>query len=264
MKPLFISLSIALIGLSFIKQKEFTPPGTVQINDTLYADETEITNFSWLEFEQWTAGFYGKTSKEYLAILPDTNVWIEKLSYNMPYVQYYYRHPAYKDYPVVGISYEQAKAFCIWRTARVKYFLSLSKDYKSKSLEYRLPTKEEWELFATASLSVFNNKGFDEKGNPKLNCLNDVDSIVVKGKIKAINFNSDITSPVKSYHKNHFGLYNIIGNVSEMVDDKGICKGGAWNNRLDQMRIGKELTYTKPSATLGFRCVCIIKRNKMS
>jgi formylglycine-generating enzyme required for sulfatase activity len=264
MKPLFISLSIALIGLSFIKQKEFIPPGTVQINDTLYADETEITNSSWLEFEQWTAGFYGKNSKEYLGILPDSTVWIDKLTYNMPYVQYYYRHPAYKDYPVVGISYEQAKAFCIWRTARVKYFLSIKKEYKNQNFEYRLPNKAEWELFAAASLNVFENKGFDEKGNPKLNCIMDVDSIVIKGKTKAINFNSDVTAPVDSYYKNRFGLYNMIGNVSEMIEDKGICKGGAWNNRLEQMRIGNELTYIKPSATLGFRCVCIVKKNKMS
>jgi len=262
MKPLFISLSIALIGLSFVRQKELTPPGTVQINDTLYADETEITNFSWQEFEWSTAQKYGKQSKEHLATLPDTMVWQEKNTYNEPYVHYYYRHPAYKDYPVVGISYEQAKAFCIWRTARVKYFLSIKKEYKNQNFEYRLPNKAEWELLAAASLNVFENKGFDEKGNPKLNCLMDIDSIVIKGKTKAINFNSDVTAPVKSYIKNSYSLYNVIGNVSEMVEENGICKGGAWNNRLEQMRIGKELTYSKPSAALGFRCICIIKKLK--
>ncbi len=264
MKPLFISLSIALIGLSFIKQKEFTPPGTFQINDTLYADETEISNIDWQEFEWWTKSIYGANSKEHLATLPDTLVWREKNTYNEPYVKYYYRHPAYKDYPVVGISYEQAKAYCIWRTARVKSQLLQKKDFKNQAFEYRLPTKAEWELLAESSLSIFENKGFDVKGNPKLNCLMDVDSIVIKGKTKVINFNSDVTAPVKSYYKNHFGLYNMIGNVSEMIENKGICKGGAWNNRIDQMRIGKELTYTKPSAALGFRCVCIIKKTKMS
>ncbi len=222
MKPLFISLSIALIGLSFIKQKEFTPPGTVQINDTLYADETEITNFSWLEFEQWTAGFYGKTSKEYLAILPDTNVWIEKSTYNIPYVQYYYRHPAYKDYPVVGISYEQAKAFCVWRTARIKYFLSIKKEYKNQNFEYRLPTKAEWELFAVASLPVFNNNGLDEKGNIKLN--GEMEKGVRFFKVRTISKQEcpDVTAPVKSYIKNSYNLYNVIGNVSEIVEEKGI------------------------------------------
>ena len=263
MKTLFI-LSIALIGLSFIKQKEFTPPGTVQINDTLYADETELSNFSYREFEDWTAQAYGKNSKEHLFTLPDTNVWIEKLSYNMPYCQYYYRHPAYKDYPVVGVSYEQGLAFCKWRTARVKLFLSIKKDFKNQNIEYRLPTKNEWELLAAASLNIFYNNGVDEKGNAKLNCIMPLDIIIVKGKNKYLNTNVDVMAPVNSYTKNYFGLYNLIGNVSEMTSEKGICKGGAWNNRLEQMRIGKDISYTKPSATIGFRCVCIIKDYKMN
>lgn len=264
MKPLFISLSIALIGLSFIKQKEFTPSGTVQINDTLYADETEITNFNWQEFEQWASEFYGKNSKEHLATLPDTTVWLNEVTYNSPYMHYYYTHPAYKEFPVVGISYEQAKAYCIWRTARVKSQLLQKKDFKNQDLEYRLPTKAEWELFAAASLSVFNNNGLDEKRNAKLNCKMEKGVILDKGQTKSEQKYPDVTAPAKSYAKNKYGLYNVIGNVAEMIDDKGICKGGAWNNELDQMRIGKELTYTKPSATLGFRCVCIVKKNKMS
>ena len=264
MKPLLISLSIALIGLSFIKQKEFTPPGTIQINDTLYADETEISNFSYREFEGWSAQVYGKNSKEHLATIPDTNVWVEKLSYNMPYVQYYYRHPAYKDYPVVGISYEQAVAFCNWRTNRVKMFLSIKKDFKNQNLTYRLPTRSEWELLAESSLNVFNNNGVDEKGNAKLNCIIPFDTIIIKGKTKSLNSNADVTAPVDSYTKNYFGLYNMIGNVAEMTTVKGVCKGGAWNNRIEQMRIGKDITYTKPSASIGFRCVCVINKNKMN
>ncbi len=264
MKTLFIYLTIAITGLSFIKQKEFTPPGTIQINDTLYADETEISNLGWREFEDWTAQVYGKNSKEHLFVLPDTNVWIEKLSYNMPYVQYYYRHPAYKDYPVVGVSYEQVLAFCNWRTARVKMFLSIKKNFKNQNIAYRLPTKTEWELLATASLNIFYNNGVDEKGNARLNCVIPVDTIIVKGKTKYLNANNDVTVPVNSYTKNYFGLYNMIGNVAEMTFEKGTCKGGAWNNRLEQIRIGKDITYAKPSASVGFRCVCVINKNKMN
>ena len=264
MKTLFIYLSIAIIGLSFIKQKEFIPPGTVQINDTLFADETEVSNVSWREFEFWTAQVYGKNSKEYLAVLPDTMVWREKLSNNEPYVIHYYRHAAYKDYPVVGISYEQAMAFCKWRTARVKMFLSIKKDFKNQDINYRLPTKTEWELLASASLNVFNNNGVDEKGNSKLNCIIPIDSITIKEKNKHMHTNADVTAYVYSYTKNNFGLYNMIGNVAEMTSEKSICKGGAWNNRLEQVRIGKDINYTKPSSTIGFRCVCVIKKNKLS
>ena len=45
--------------------------------------------------------------------------------------------------------------------------------------------------------------------------------------------NTDVTAPVNSYTKNYFGLYNLIGNVAEMTSEKGICKGGTWNNRLE-------------------------------
>ena len=130
-KIVFATIALAALCLSFTKEKPFTPPGTVQINDTLFADETEISNFSWQEYEFWNASIYGKNSKEHLATLPDTLVWREKNSHNEPYVQYYYRHPAYKEFPVVGISYEQAVAFCKWRTERVKTHLTSKKDFTS-------------------------------------------------------------------------------------------------------------------------------------
>lgn len=86
-KKVLITITFAALCLSFNKEKPFTPPGTIQINDTLYADETEISNFSWLEYEMWTAAIYGKNSKEHIATLPDTLCWREKLAYNEPYVQ---------------------------------------------------------------------------------------------------------------------------------------------------------------------------------
>jgi len=79
------------------KKKEFLPPGTSKINDTLFADETEVSNFSWQEYETWMKTKYGPNSPEHKSALPDTLVWREKYTDNEPYVQYYYRHPAYKD-----------------------------------------------------------------------------------------------------------------------------------------------------------------------
>ena len=57
--------------------------------------------------------------KLYSEALPDTLVWRDKLGYNEPFVTQYLRHPAYKNYPVVGVSWTQASDFCIWRTDRV-------------------------------------------------------------------------------------------------------------------------------------------------
>ena len=258
-KIVFTTIVLAALCLSFKKEKTFIPPGTVQINDTLFAYETEISNFSWQEFEYWTKAIYGANSKEHLATLPDTLIWREKLSYNEPYVQYYYRHPAYKDYPVVGISYEQATAYCKWRTERVKTFLTRKKDFSNHYFEYRLPTKTEWEKLAETSSFALNNNGKNEKGIYQLNCVNPLPN--------GDNMHApypDVTAPIKSYEKNFIGLYNMLGNVAEIVLDKGICKGGGWRNRLEECRVGKDQEFTKPNSWTGFRCVCVIKKNSNS
>jgi len=59
----------------------------------------------------------------YKKALPDTLVWREKLAYNEPYTEYYLRHPSYRDYPVVGVSWLQANDFCAWRTDRVNEWI---------------------------------------------------------------------------------------------------------------------------------------------
>ena len=254
-KTVFAFIALTALCLSFTKEKTFIPPGTVQINDTLFADKTEISNFSWQEFEYWTKSIYGTNSKEHLAILPDTLVWKEKLAYNEPYVQFYYRHKAYKNYPVVGISYEQAVAFCKWRTERVKAFLILARKFKYEDFEYRLPSKTEWEKLAEFSSYVITNNGKNEKGNYKLNCIY-IDTINRKGPPYP-----DVTAPIYSYKKDLYGLYNMLGNVAEMVQEKDICKGGSWKNKLEECRVGKNQEFTKANSWTGFRCVCVIKKS---
>lgn len=252
-KLVLIGLSAGLL-LSFTKQKkDFTPPGTVQINDTLFVDVAEVSNLAWQEYEFWTKATYGANSTEHLATLPDTLVWREKLAYNEPYVQYYYRHPAYKEYPVVGISYEQAIAYCKWRTERVKTNLAIKKDFIHQNFEYRLPTKSEWEKLAETSTIFLSNNGKNHKNQHQINCIN-TDTAAIKGPPYP-----DVTSPIKSYWPDKFGLYNMLGNVSEMVLEKGISKGGSWRNRLEDCRVGKNQNYTKANSYTGFRCVCIIK-----
>lgn len=87
---------------------------------SFYMDETEVTNSFWLEYIYWLERVYGSSYPEVVRrALPDTLVWREKLAYNEPFVNYYLRHPAYQDYPVVGVSWNQANDFCKWRTDRV-------------------------------------------------------------------------------------------------------------------------------------------------
>ncbi|MCB0402724.1 MAG: SUMF1/EgtB/PvdO family nonheme iron enzyme [Flavobacteriales bacterium] len=94
-------------------------PRTVTVS-SFYMDETEVTNFAYLEYLYWLERVYMADYPEvFKKALPDTLVWRSKLAYNEPYVEYYLRHPAYRDYPVVGVNWLQANDYCSWRTDRV-------------------------------------------------------------------------------------------------------------------------------------------------
>jgi len=87
---------------------------------SFYMDETEVTNLFYLEYLYWIYRVFGADYPEvYDKALPDTLVWRDRLAYNEPYVELYLRHPAYRDYPVVGVSWVQATDYCAWRTDRV-------------------------------------------------------------------------------------------------------------------------------------------------
>ena len=87
---------------------------------SFYMDETEVRNVDYLEYLFWISRVFNETYPEvYRKALPDTLVWRDPLAYNEPFVQNYLRHPAYHDYPVVGVSWVQATEYAAWRTDRV-------------------------------------------------------------------------------------------------------------------------------------------------
>jgi formylglycine-generating enzyme required for sulfatase activity len=94
-------------------------PRTVTVS-SFYMDETEVTNLDWCEYLYWLGRVYGADYPEiYKKALPDTLVWRSKLAFMEPKVEYYLRHPAYRDYPVVGVNWLQANDYCAWRGDRV-------------------------------------------------------------------------------------------------------------------------------------------------
>ena len=107
-----------------------TTPVKMQIR-SFYLDETEVTNAEYLFYLQWMEKIFPPNDPNYkeiyLSALPDTLVWRDVLGNNELLTENYLRHPAYADYPVVGVSWLQANQYCKWRTDRVNQKLLMDK-----------------------------------------------------------------------------------------------------------------------------------------
>jgi gliding motility-associated lipoprotein GldJ len=94
---------------------------------SFYMDETEVRNVDYREYLFWINRVFAEYPAVYRKALPDTLVWRSKLAYNEPYVEYYFRHPAYNEYPVVGVNWLQANDYCAWRSDRVNEMLLVNR-----------------------------------------------------------------------------------------------------------------------------------------
>lgn len=245
------------------------PPGTVMISENFFFDQTEISNIAYKEYLSWIKKHHESNSPEYKAALPDTTVWRRPKASNEPFVEFYLNHPAYNAYPVVGVSYEQAVAFCNWRSDRVNEKIYRN-EHKIKSGEafdlenipkvykYRLPTKVEWEKVASVGYSKKVQKRLKRKkcaNIPHKNFAHDT-IITMKSSENKLTNNGYITCNVRNHFPNALDIYNIMGNVAELTATKGVAKGGSWKHKAKDVTIEKDFPYEKPADWLGFRCVC--------
>jgi len=153
-------------------------------------------------------------SKYAVNVYPDTTVWIKdfKYAYNVPMHNDYFWHEAYGNYPVVGITWEQADAFCQWRTI---YKNSYQRSKKRSNVNiFRLPSEAEWEYAARGGIE---GAAFPW-GGPY--AKNDRGCFLANFKPLRGNYAADqalYTVEADAYEPNDYNLYNMAGNVSEWV-----------------------------------------------
>ena len=129
---------------------------------SFYMDETEISNLEYREYLFWLQRVYGETYPEVpRRALPDTLVWREELSYNEPLVETYFRHPAFMDYPVVGVNWNQAVEYCKWRTDRVNEAILIKKGILNVN-----PDQKDADNFVTDAYLVGQYEGSVRKNLP--------------------------------------------------------------------------------------------------
>lgn len=132
---------------------------------SFYMDETETRNLDYLEYLYWLNRVYGANYPGvYRKALPDTLVWRDRLAYNEPLVEYYFRHPAYRNYPVVGVTWQQANDYCAWRTDRVNEMLLIRKGILSMD-----PAQKDDNNFNTEAYLAGQYEGLVDKPMPDLN-----------------------------------------------------------------------------------------------
>lgn len=226
---------------------------------------------------------YGDSSTVYQESLPDTTVWTKQAIAN--FGSFYFDHPTYSYYPLVGITLEQAKKYTEWRTERVTEMILITKKYikpnpnetaenhftieryfngnydwiivKSDFVhvpKYKLPNSKEWERIAKGN-STFKygtdpSTKFNQKVLRKYHYLYNTQEKFIDEKNKL----KDQTELSYYSGKNTNGLYSMIGNVAELVEEEK-TKGGSWKDSLEDISIEASQPFEQPNCWTGFRNV---------
>lgn len=224
--------------------------------------------------------------RETTPVYPDTLVWVRDytFSYNEPLTKKYFSHVAYDSYPVVGVSWKQAKAFCQWRTHQLNNFQEMLKN--PGVMDYRLPSEVEWEYAARGGhqMTLYPWGSYytrDLEGNYLANFK------PLRGNYVSDSQTNITTQRVANYLPNSYGLYDMAGNVAEWTsnayDESGyeiisdfspdfqynarpddqpamkrkVIRGGSWKDIAYYTQVSTRSFEYQDSAKsyIGFRCV---------
>ena len=276
------------------KKEDFPDVDYVEVMDSLFISRekavdgvptfnVKLLNYRYTWFDRNNAAKKGGKIKDFmkneiLNVYPDTAVWVKDFnySYNDPMHQDYFYHQSYGDYPVVGVSWEQANAFCNWRTRKKNDYLK-SKKNRISVPDFRLPTEAEWEYAARGGLE-FATYPWGSGGTQS-----DRGCFLANFKPVRGNYAADgalYTMEAKSYNANDYGLYNMAGNVSEWTNTaynlssyyitstmnpnvenrknkRKIIRGGSWKDVAYFLEVGsRDYEYADTARSyIGFRTV---------
>ena len=224
-------------GFVFIPLGSAKISGKNRIIQPFYMSETEVTNEQYHEFLEELKK-QGR-EKEYEIAKIDNVLWGQ---FDISGISDYaneYKHK--QNCPVVNISKSGAELYCKW----------LSSKYPENITEFRLPTTTEWEY---AALGGYIDSPFPWGGQ----CLKNSKGYLAQFKVLGSTYGP---VPVKTFQPNDWGLFDMIGNVSEMVSDTNIVRGGSWNNTGDEIQISTCEKFSV-SPMVGFRLVISYISNK--
>jgi len=281
------------------KTSQYPDEYYVEVMDSLYLSLEESYNglrtmdvsklkfrYTWMDIEAAAKAKKGKRSEfirnENVQIYPDTTVWIKDFaySYNEPMHNDYFWHQAYGDYPVVGVNWKQAKAFCAWRTLNKNAFIKkLNRKKKKRDYinSFRLPSEAEWEYAARGGLHSAtypwgNNYAKNDRGCFLANFKPNRGDYAADGALYTVE--------AKSYEPNGYKLYNMAGNIAEWTNDsydassyeftstlspsvnslkneRKIIRGGSWKDVAYFMQVStRDWEYADTARSyIGFRTV---------
>lgn len=241
------------------------------VKEDLFASKFETTN---KEYQVFLNSIQSKSTPEkFEKIKVHVENWnLESKKEIEPLVDTYYQHPAYADYPLVNVSHKGAIAYCEWLTT----VYNNRPKRKYKKVKFRLPTEEEWITAARANnpKAPFPWGGYYTRNGKgcKLANFTTIPETIIKrnaktGKVEiigedafypvgGINDAISFPAPVTAFFPNDFGLYQLSGNVAEMLAEPGRTKGGSWQSTGYYIRIDGEDEYagvTQPDPRIGFR-----------
>ena len=249
---------------TFLLSGSFDYLGEMTSVQAFLIQKTEVSNLEYRTF-LFDLLLQGR-KEEFLKAKPDQNQWILSEGQNSQMKEHYFSHSAYNHFPVVNISREGAEMYCKWFSQELDKVVEEKK--RNFYNDIRIPMREEWVMAASIE---GKNKVYPWEGEQTQNSEglilanfkrlpNVMDSITHSDS-------TDITAPVKSYWANDFGLYNMSGNVAEMVyvgttTRSAGTAGGGWMNSAEEIKILGPDPYAgviTPHPVIGFRVVMTVK-----